>query len=84
MEAIIPSSSEVRAQLERLDNVQLQRLAEASKVPFTTLWKIRAGKPGGGTDNPGLDTVRKFLPHVETILVGAVGKQRAEPVAEVR
>jgi len=83
MEAIIPSSSEVRAQLERLDNVQLQRLAEASKVPFTTLWKIRAGKPGG-TDNPGLDTVRKFLPHVETIFADGARNQRAEPAAEVR
>lgn len=60
MDPTLPSAAEVKARLHPLTNEQLQALADASGVPFTTLWKIRAGE----TANPRLDTVRQFLPHV--------------------
>ena len=43
-----------------LGHARLQALALASGVPFTTLWKVRSGE----TANPGIETVRKFLPHL--------------------
>lgn len=54
----IPSAQEVRDRLLRLDLAEVRKLAATSGVPFTTLWKVRAGE----TANPGLDTVRKFWP----------------------
>ena len=63
----IPSAGEVRALLQPLRHAQLQALAAASGVPFTTLWKVRSGETG----NPGLDTVRKFLPHVAKVAEAA-------------
>ena len=56
----IPSASDVRQALGPLTHAQLTRLADLSQVPFGTLWKVR----NGVTKNPGIDTVRKFLPHV--------------------
>lgn len=38
----------------------MQELARLSTVPFTTLWKIRAGL----TLNPGIETVRRFYGHI--------------------
>jgi predicted transcriptional regulator len=61
MNTTIPSAADVRAKLEPLTNAQLQKLADLSGVPFTTLWKVRAGE----TKDPRIDTVREFLPHVE-------------------
>jgi hypothetical protein len=66
MKATIPSSLEVRAQLEMLGYGEVQALVSASGVPFTTLWKIREGE----TVNPGLETVRKFLPHLRRAIKG--------------
>jgi hypothetical protein len=54
----IPSAAEVRLRLEKLPHAELKGLACASAVPFTTLWKIRSGE----TRNPGIETVRQFLP----------------------
>lgn len=56
----IPSALQVRAWLLPLTNSQLQRLANLSEVPFTTLWKMRSGE----TANPRIETVRKLAPHV--------------------
>jgi predicted transcriptional regulator len=39
----------------------MQELARLSKVPFTTLWKVRSGE----TENPRIESVRQFLPHLE-------------------
>lgn len=39
---------------------QLEKLAELSGVPMTTIYKIKLGD----TENPGLETVRKFAPHI--------------------
>ena len=56
----IPSPQTIRERLGALGHSQVQALAKASEVPFTTLWKIR----GGETENPGIETVRKFWPHL--------------------
>ena len=57
----IPSGTDVRHALLKLSHSQMGALAAASGVPFTTLWKMRSGE----TSNPGIETVRKFMPHVE-------------------
>jgi predicted transcriptional regulator len=64
MNTIIPSAEDVRARLSPMSYAQVQRLAELSGVPFTTLWKVR----GGETKDPRIDTVRQFMPHVEAVL----------------
>jgi predicted transcriptional regulator len=63
MSSNIPPVSEVRAKLERLTTAQLKLLAASSGVPYTTLWKVRDGT----TENPGLETVRKFMTHIRTV-----------------
>ena len=40
---------------------QLDRLSELSGVPVPTIYKIRREE----TKNPGIDTVRKILPHID-------------------
>lgn len=63
MSTSIPSAADVQTWLEPFDNRQLQRLADLSGVPFTTLWKIRSGE----TANPRIDTVRQIEPHVGSV-----------------
>jgi hypothetical protein len=60
MNATIPSVAEVRSSLEPLGHAELQRLSRLAGVPFNTLWNIR----NGTTANPGIETVRKFLPQL--------------------
>ena len=60
MELQIASAAVVRERLSALDYAAIQRVADASGVPFTTLLKIR----GGETKNPGIETVRKFVAHL--------------------
>lgn len=62
MDTTIPSAADVRRALQPLNMKQLDRLAELSGVPMTTIYKIRRGE----TPNPGVETVRQFLPHVRT------------------
>lgn len=57
----VPSADEVRAALELLTLRQLNLLATLSGVPFTTIYKVKRGE----TSNPGIETVRKFLPHIK-------------------
>lgn len=57
----LPSPEEVSGRLQPLAYPQLHELSRLSGVPFTTLLKVRSGE----TSNPGLATVRAFLPHVE-------------------
>lgn len=59
----IPSAAEVRARLLALSYSQVQELSRLSGVPFNTLWNVRKGEEGG-TSNPGIETVRKFMPHI--------------------
>jgi len=58
----IPSVESIRGSLQALSHAQVTALAEASAVPFTTLWKVRQGD----TANPGIETVRKFMPFLAT------------------
>jgi len=66
MSTPIPSAVDIRASLAALSLDQLDRLAELSGVPLPTLSKIRYGQ----TLNPGIETVRRFMPHVRE-LIGA-------------
>lgn len=59
----IPSPQEVAASLQSLGHAQIQRLAQLSGVPFTTLWKIRSEE----TEDPRLGTVVKILPHLKAL-----------------
>lgn len=56
----IPSAEEVARALAPLNLKQLEELAATSGVPFTTLYKIARGT----TENPGIETVRKFWVHI--------------------
>jgi transcriptional regulator with XRE-family HTH domain len=60
MELDIPSAAVVRQALADLSLKQLEKLAELSGVPMATIYKIRLGD----TENPGIETVRKFAPHI--------------------
>lgn len=60
MQSRIPSAEQVRARLKDLNLSQIGTLASLSGVPVATIYKIRIGQ----TSNPGIETVRKFMPHV--------------------
>ena len=60
MNSAIPAVADVRTALEPLNMRQLRALERLSGVPFNTLYKIQRGE----TANPGIETVRLFLPHV--------------------
>lgn len=60
----VPSAEIVRAALKPLTLKQLDRLAELSGVPMTTIYKIKLGE----TQNPGVETVRMFAPHIAEAL----------------
>ena len=64
MENMIPTSLQVRERLATLTYGQVTALARLSGVPLTTLWKVR----NGDTQDPRIDTVAQFLPHIETAL----------------
>lgn len=51
---------EVQAALAPLTLQQIERLAELSGVPATTIYKIKRKE----TLNPGIETVRRFWPFV--------------------
>jgi len=56
----IPSTDTIRHALCGLSLKQLERLAKLSGVPMPTIYTIRLGT----TENPGIETVRQFLPHI--------------------
>lgn len=64
MEPTIPSAEELREALRPFTLKRLHRLAEVSGVPMPTIYKIKRGE----TPNPGIETVRLFLPHIKTVL----------------
>jgi hypothetical protein len=74
MDIALPSMDEVRAALAPLTMKQIDRLAELSMVPAPTIYKIKLGT----TENPGLETLRKFLPHIQA----ALQEGQADPVTE--
>ena len=61
MELHIPGVDEVQAALKPLSLKQIDRLADLSGVPAPTIYKIR----NGDTRNPGVETLRKFAPHIK-------------------
>lgn len=63
MNTQIPSIEEVRATLAPISMKQLEALSQASGVPWTTIYKIKLGV----TPNPGIETVRRFMPHLQAI-----------------
>ena len=63
MDNTLMSAEDVRTVLWLLTQRQLEKLSAASGVPLSTLGKIRRGE----TQNPGLETVRKFLPHLPAV-----------------
>lgn len=70
----IPAAAAIREQLMPLRHGALQRLAKLSGVPATTLAKIRDGE----TKNPGIDTVRMFVPHIAQARAGAEVRAQLE------
>lgn len=75
MEPSIPSVESIRSALAPLNLRELDRLAELSGVPATTIYKIKRGE----TENPGIETLRKFMPHIKTVMDE---RAAAEPAAE--
>lgn len=73
MSTTIPSPAEVRAKLAPLTLAQLEELSKRSRVPFTTLVKLRNGQ----TENPRLETVHAIWPE----LIGAAGAPAVEAKA---
>lgn len=75
MDTAIPSSSAVRARLERLTWPQVKALCAAVGAPTSTVWKVRTGE----TTNPGIETIRLIWPRLlelvpgESELIGADG-----------
>lgn len=63
----IPSGAQVKALLLRLEYGAIPAIARDAEMPVSTLYAIR---DHGSDPNPGVDTVRKFLPY----LVKAVGR----------
>lgn len=59
------SAEQVQAALAPLSLKQVDRLAELSGVPATTIYKIKRGE----TENPGIETVRKFMPHIKAAAI---------------
>lgn len=60
---VVASADQVRKALARLTLKQLDRLQELSGVPALTIYKIKRGE----TENPGIETVRKFWPHIDAV-----------------
>jgi transcriptional regulator with XRE-family HTH domain len=60
MSIAVTSAAEIREALQHLTLKQIDELAAESGVPATTIYKIKRGE----TKNPGIETLRKFMPHV--------------------
>lgn len=77
MNSTIPSAEEVRERLRSLELAKVRDLANASGVPFTTLWKMRSGE----TKNPGIDTVRKVYSQIPPQALANAAQGAMESVA---
>ncbi len=63
MDNKFPTAADVREMLSPLTTAQTEALADASKVPFTTLLKIK----NGVTENPRIDTVEQFIGLIDSV-----------------
>ena len=79
MSTDIPSSVDVRARLARLNLAQLTELAERSGVPRPTIHKIKYGQ----TTNPGIETVRQFIGHIDAVTTAAASPAAAEQLDDL-
>lgn len=75
MDAQLPSAEEIRGRLAPLTLRQIERLADLSGVPATTIYKIKRGE----TKNPGVETLRQFMPHVDAALIDPAAGALVEP-----
>ena len=57
----LPTVEQIQAALKPLDYPAIQRLSVLSGVSSSALWNIRQGI----AKNPGVDTVRKFVVHIQ-------------------
>lgn len=64
METSLSSAEDVRGALSPLTLRQIERLSVLSGIPATTIYKIKRGE----TKNPGIETVRQFMPHISDAL----------------
>jgi len=69
MDTFPTNAAQVREALRSLTLKQIDKLASLSGVPASTIYKIKRGE----TDNPGLETVAKFMPHVAAAMLGTKG-----------
>jgi hypothetical protein len=60
----MPPVSEVRAALLLLNMRQVAQLAKLTDTPERTSHKIRLAQ----TSNPGIETLRKFMPRIREVL----------------
>lgn len=68
----IPSFEDVHKRLKALSHAQMQALARGSEVSYFTLLKIR----NATTENPGIETVRKFWIYIEAVERGWDGVEK--------
>lgn len=80
MDLNIASIEAVRQALAPLTLKHIDRLAELSGVPPTTIYKIKRGE----TANPGIETVRLFAPHIEASMRDEAPTTTPGALAEVR
>lgn len=73
----VPSIEQIREALQPLTLKQLEALEKLSGVPATTIYKIKRGE----TTNPGVETIGRFLPHVQAVLRDSDSDQ-AHPAVE--
>ena len=66
MNTDLPSITEIQAALSDLGGLTLARLSDLSGTPITTLQNIKRGE----SENPGIETVRKFWPFVQAARLG--------------
>jgi len=64
MEPLPPSAEDVRALLAPFTMRQIFVLAAMSGVSWTTIYKIKRNE----TRNPGVETLRRFMPYVANAL----------------
>lgn len=76
----IPPLRMIRNKLGKLTQAQIQKLADDSGVPFSTIMKIRLGI----TKNPGTETVREFWPLLTAQDDATAGNPQADSHAEAQ
>lgn len=71
MDTDIPSVSEIRAALNDLGGMSLNRLSRLSGCSLSTLHRIQSGE----SENPGVETVRSFWGYVQAARLGKTDQE---------